>query len=244
VAEGEPSTVRVTPGGLQRFLGAPKTLPEERLKKDAVGIATGLAWTATGGDVLFVEASIMKGRGRLTLTGHLGDVMKESAQAALSWARSHARAHGIKDDVFAANDLHVHVPEGAIPKDGPSAGITMATAILSALTGQAVRAAVAMTGEITLRGQILPIGGLKEKILAARRAGIDTIVCPRLNQKELDEVPGHLRRGLSFHLVEDVEEVLKLALVAPPEPKVHAGAKGAARTPRPFPPRPRRPITV
>jgi ATP-dependent Lon protease len=244
VAEGEAGTVRVTPGGLQRFLGAPKTLPEERLKKDAVGIATGLAWTATGGDVLFVEASIMKGRGRLTLTGHLGDVMKESAQAALSWARSHARAHGIKDDVFAANDLHVHVPEGAIPKDGPSAGITMATAILSALTGQAVRAAVAMTGEITLRGQILPIGGLKEKILAARRAGIDTIVCPRLNQKELDEVPGHLRRGLSFHLVEDVEEVLKLALVAPPEPKVHAGAKGAARTPRPFPPRPRRPITV
>jgi ATP-dependent Lon protease len=241
VAEGETGAVRVTPGSLQRYLGAPKTLPEERLKKDAVGIATGLAWTATGGDVLFVEAQVMKGKGRLTLTGHLGDVMKESAQAALSWARSHARAHGIKDEVFAANDLHVHVPEGAIPKDGPSAGITMATAILSALTGREVRAALAMTGEITLRGQVLPIGGLKEKILAARRAGIETIVCPKLNQKELDEVPVHLRRGLTFHLVEDVEEVLKLALVPPPEPKVPAGAKAAPRT---FPGRPRRPVTV
>jgi ATP-dependent Lon protease len=241
VAEGDGATVRVTPGSLQRFLGAPKTLPEERLKKDAVGIATGLAWTATGGDVLFVEASIMKGKGRLTLTGHLGDVMKESAQAALSWARSHARAHGIKDDVFATNDLHVHVPEGAIPKDGPSAGITMATAILSALTGQPVRSALAMTGEITLRGQVLPIGGLKEKILAARRAGIETIVCPMLNSKELEEVPTHLRRGVTFHLVEDVEEVLKLALVPPPEPKPSAGAKSP---PRPFPARPRRPVTV
>ena len=135
VAEGHTGTIRATPGSLGKYLGAAKTLPEERLKKDTVGIATGLAWTATGGDVLFVEASIMKGKGRLTLTGQLGDVMKESAQAALSWARSHARAHGIKDEVFAQNDLHVHVPEGAIPKDGPSAGITMATAILSALTG-------------------------------------------------------------------------------------------------------------
>ena len=228
VAEGETGTVRVTPGSLQKFLGAPKMLPEERLKKDAVGIATGLAWTATGGDVLFVEASIMKGKGRLTLTGHLGDVMKESAQAALSCARSHARQHGIKDDVFATHDLHVHVPEGAIPKDGPSAGITMATAILSAFTGRAVRAAVAMTGEITLRGQVLPIGGLKEKILAARRAGIETIVCPKLNQKELDEVPAHLRRSIEFHLVDDVDEVLRLALVPPPEPKVSAGAKSRA----------------
>jgi ATP-dependent Lon protease len=188
-----------------------------------------------------VEAQVMKGKGRLTLTGQLGDVMKESAQAALSWARSHARTHGIKEDVFGANDLHVHVPEGAIPKDGPSAGITMATAILSALTGRAVRAAVAMTGEITLRGSVLPIGGLKEKILAARRAGIETIVCPKLNQKELDEVPTHLRRGLTFHLVDDVEEVLRLALVPPPEPKVPAGAKSAPRT---FPGRPRRPATV
>ena len=241
VAEGQAETVRVTPGLLGKFLGAAKTLPEERLKKDTVGIATGLAWTATGGDVLFVEASIMKGKGRLTLTGQLGDVMKESAQAALSWARSHARAHGIKDEVFALNDLHVHVPEGAIPKDGPSAGITMATAILSALTGRAVRAGLAMTGEITLRGQVLPIGGLKEKILAARRARIETIVCPKLNKKDLDEVPVHLRRGMSFHLVDDVEEVLALALVPPPAPKLAAGMK---TPPRPFPGRPRRPVTV
>ena len=182
--------MRVAPGSLQKFLGAPKTLPEDQLKKDAVGIATGLAWTATGGDVLFVEASIMKGKGRLTLTGHLGDVMKESAQAALSWARSHARNHGIKDEIFATHDLHVHVPEGAIPKDGPSAGVTMATAILYRAhgSGGASRGGHA-AGEITLRGQVLPIGGLKEKILAARRAGIETIVCPKLNQKDLDGCP-------------------------------------------------------
>src|SRR5512140_96926 len=189
VAEGDTGTVRVSPNALQRYLGAPKTLPEERLKKDEVGIATGLAWTATGGDVLFVEASVMKGKGRLTMTGHLGDVMKESAQAALSWTRARARSLGLQEEVFAGNDLHVHVPEGAIPKDGPSAGITMATAIVSAFTGRPVRAAVAMTGEITLRGHVLPIGGLKEKILAARRAGIDTILVPKLNKKELDEVP-------------------------------------------------------
>jgi ATP-dependent Lon protease len=241
VAEGETGTVKVTPAMLPRFLGAPKILPEERLKKDAVGIATGLAWTATGGDVLFVEASLMKGKGRLTLTGHLGEVMKESAQAALSWARSHARPYGIRDDTFGSHDLPVHVPEGAIPKDGPSAGITMATAIVSALTGRPVRASLAMTGEITLRGHVLPIGGLKEKILAARRAGIDTIVCPQLNRKELDEVAPHLKRGLQFHLVEDVEEVLKLALVPPPETKPSAGAK---TPPRAFPGRPRRPVTV
>jgi ATP-dependent Lon protease len=240
VAEGQAATVRVTPGGLSRFIGAPKILPEERLSKDAVGIATGLAWTATGGDVLFVEASVMKGKGRLTLTGHLGDVMKESAQAALSYARAHARQYGIKEEIFTAHDLHVHVPEGAIPKDGPSAGITMATAILSAFTGRPVRCSVAMTGEITLRGHVLPIGGLKEKILAARRARIETIVCPRLNKKELDEVPAHLRRGIDFHLVEDVEEVLKLALVPPPETRPTTGPKA----PRPFPTRPRRPVTV
>jgi ATP-dependent Lon protease len=241
VAEGETGTVRVTPALLPKYLGAPRILPEERLKKDAVGIATGLAWTATGGDVLFVEASLMKGKSRLTLTGHLGEVMKESAQAALSWARSHARTYGIRDEIFSTHDLHVHVPEGAIPKDGPSAGITMATAIVSALTGRAVRASLAMTGEITLRGHVLPIGGLKEKILAARRAGLETIVCPKLNKKELDEVAPHLKRGLQFHLVDDVEEVLKLALVPPAETKPPAGSKGA---PRPFPARPRRPVTV
>jgi ATP-dependent Lon protease len=240
VAEGETGTVRVSPNALQRYLGAPKTLPEERLKKDEVGIATGLAWTATGGDVLFVEASVMRGKGRLTMTGHLGDVMKESAQAALSWTRAHARTLGLAEEAFAGNDVHVHVPEGAIPKDGPSAGVTMATAIVSAFTGRAVRAAVAMTGELTLRGHVLPIGGLKEKILAARRAGIDTILCPKLNKKELDEVPAHLRRGLQVHLVETVDEVLSLALLPPPETKPLPGPKGT----RPFPGRPRRPLTV
>ena len=242
VAEGETGTVRVTPGSLQRFLGAPKTLPEERLKKDAVGIATGLAWTATGGDVLFVEASIMKGKGRLTLTGQLGDVMKESAQAALSWARSHARAHGIKDDVFAVERPARARAGGRHPEGRPLGRHHHGDGDPLRLHRRGRSAPrVAMTGEITLRGTVLPIGGLKEKILAARRAGIDTIVCPKLNQKELDEVPTHLRRGLTFHLVEDVEEVLKLALVPPPEPKVPAGAKSA---PRPFPGRPRRPATV
>ena len=242
VAEGEKGKVRVTPGSLQRYIGAPKTLPEERLKKDAVGIATGLAWTATGGDVLFVEASTMKGKGRLTLTGHLGDVMKESAQAALSYARSRAKEWGIRDEFFAANDLHIHVPEGAIPKDGPSAGITMATALISAFTGRAVRCSVAMTGEITLRGHVLPIGGLKEKILAARRAGIETLVCPKLNQKELDEVPSILKRGMTFHLVDEVDEVLKLALV--PAPASKASPSGKKAGPRPYRARPGRQVTV
>jgi ATP-dependent Lon protease len=189
VAAGQESITRVTPATLSRYLGAPKILPEEILKEDKVGIAMGLAWTAHGGDVMFIEATAMRGKGRLTLTGSLGDVMKESAQAALSYARSRARTFGIKDDFFASHDLHVHVPEGAIPKDGPSAGITIATAMLSVFTGRPVRRMLAMTGEITLRGNVLPIGGLKEKILAARRAGITSVVVPRLNKKELDEIP-------------------------------------------------------
>jgi ATP-dependent Lon protease len=243
VAEGETGKVRVGPGSLHKYLGAPKILPEERLKKDAVGIATGLAWTATGGDVLFVEATTMKGKGGLTLTGQLGDVMKESAQAALSYARSRAKQWGIPDALFADHDLHVHVPEGSIPKDGPSAGITMATAIISAFTGRPVRCSVAMTGEITLRGHVLPIGGLKEKILAARRAGIETVVCPKLNQKELDEVPAPLRRGIAFHLVEDVDEALDVALVPPPKSRAKASASGKG-SPRAYRQRPRRQVTV
>ncbi len=215
VAEGEKGKKRITPQSLHRYLGAPKILPEEILKHDAVGIATGLAWTATGGDILFVEATAFKGKGRLMLTGQLGDVMKESGQAALSYARSHARALGIRDELFASRDLHIHVPEGAIPKDGPSAGITMATALISVLTGRPIKRSVAMTGEITLRGNILPIGGLKEKILAARRLGITTVLCPKLNEKELEEVPADVKRGIEFHLVGDVSEVLKWALVPP-----------------------------
>jgi ATP-dependent Lon protease len=244
VAEGKQGTVRITPGTLSRFLGAPKILPEEILKKDAIGIATGLAWTATGGDVLFVEATAMKGKGRLTLTGQLGEVMKESAQAALSFARSRARQYGIKEDFFGSHDLHVHVPEGAIPKDGPSAGITMATAMLSVFTERPVKRSVAMTGEITLRGNVLPIGGLKEKILAARRTGITTVVVPKLNKKELDEVPSSLKRGLEIHLVDEVDDVLAIALVPPLHSRPLAGA-GPKAPPKPFPPKPRvKPVTV
>jgi ATP-dependent Lon protease len=235
VAEGHTSTVKLTPASLAKYLGAPKILPEEILKKDEIGIATGLAWTATGGDILFIEATAMKGKGnRLTLTGSLGDVMKESAQAALSYTRAHARVYGIKDEFFANHELHIHVPEGAIPKDGPSAGITIATAMISVFTGRAVKRSVAMTGEITLRGNVLPIGGLKEKILAARRAGIDTIVCPKLNKKELDDVAPHLKRGLKFHLVDHIDEVLRIALIPPLE------ARPVAR----IPPKPPKAVTV
>jgi ATP-dependent Lon protease len=241
IAEGREGPSRVTPGQLQKFLGAPKVLPDEILKKDALGIATGLAWTATGGDVLFVEATAMKGKGRLTLTGQLGSVMKESAHAALSFARTRARHYGIRDEFFATHDIHIHVPAGAIPKDGPSAGITIATAMLSVFTNRPVRRSVAMTGEITLRGNVLPIGGLKEKMLAARRAGLTTILCPKLNKKELDEIAPQLKRGLDIHLVDTVEDVLKLALIPPLEPRVVEEAPPS----KVFPPKPRaKPATV
>jgi ATP-dependent Lon protease len=244
VAEGREGMVRVTPSSVGKYLGAPKVLPEEMLKKDAVGVATGLAWTATGGDVLFVEATAMKGKGRLTLTGQLGEVMKESAHAALSLARTRARQYGIREDFFATHDLHIHVPEGAIPKDGPSAGVTMATTMISVFTNRPVKRSVAMTGEITLRGNVLPIGGLKEKVLAARRAGITTVVCPKLNKKELDEVPHPLRRGMEFHLVDEVDEVLALALI-PPLVARPVPSTGPKSPPKAFPGRPRsRPVTV
>ncbi|MCZ6696072.1 MAG: endopeptidase La, partial [Acidobacteria bacterium] len=178
VAEGEEGPFRLTPGLVEDLLGVPRVTPEMALVKNQVGVATGLAWTAAGGEILFVEATTMSGKGRLILTGHLGTVMKESAQAALSYARSRSTDFGINGNVFGEIDVHVHVPEGAIPKDGPSAGITMATAIISVLTHRPVKKSVAMTGEITLRGNVLPIGGVKEKILAARRAMIDTVILP------------------------------------------------------------------
>ena len=192
---------------------------------------------------MFIEATAFKGKGRLTLTGSLGDVMKESAQAALSFARTRARQYGIKEDFFATHDLHVHVPEGAIPKDGPSAGITIATAMISVFLNRPVRRAVAMTGEITLRGNVLPIGGLKEKMLAARRAGITIVLVPKLNKKDVDEIAPHLKRGLEIHFVDEVDEVLRLALIPPLEPRViGAGPKNAPRT---FPGKPRsKPVTV
>jgi len=213
VASGEKKVRKIHTDNLDQFLGRPKVFQEELLKRDQVGVATGLAWTPIGGDVLFVEATAMKGRGGLTLTGQLGDVMKESAQAALSYARSHAKEYGIKEDFFSKNDIHVHVPEGAIPKDGPSAGITMATAILSLLTGKPVHRKIAMTGEVTLRGEVLPVGGIKEKVLAARRAKIDTVVLPALNRRDLEDIPESIRKEMKFVFADDVRDVFKAALL-------------------------------
>jgi ATP-dependent Lon protease len=175
-------------------------------------VATGLAWTETGGDVLFIEATVMKGKGQLTLTGHLGDVMKESAHAALSYVRSRETLLGINPDIFAKTDIHIHVPAGAIPKDGPSAGITMATALASILSNIPVRRDVAMTGEVTLRGRVLPIGGLKEKILAAKRAKLSTVILPKRNEKDLEEIPKHLLRGINFIFAETMDDVIKASL--------------------------------
>jgi ATP-dependent Lon protease len=177
-------------------------------------VATGLAWTPVGGDVLFIEATAMPGKGRLTITGQLGDVMKESAQAALSYIRSNAAEvlPDLDDGWFADHDIHIHVPAGAIPKDGPSAGIAMATALASLLSGRPVRSDVAMTGEITLTGQVLPIGGLKEKALAAQRGGIRTVIAPARNEQDVDEIPAHLLRHLEFRFVSEIGDVLEVAL--------------------------------
>ncbi|MBZ5640612.1 MAG: endopeptidase La, partial [Acidobacteriia bacterium] len=238
VAEGRKGKVRIIASSLESYLGAAPATREDALAEDQVGVATGLAWTEAGGDVLFVEATTMKGRGSLILTGHLGEVMKESAQAALSYARTRGTSLGIPADFFEERDVHVHVPEGAIPKDGPSAGITMATAMLSAFTDRPVARDVAMTGEITLRGNVLPVGGIKEKVLAARRSGIRTIVLPEVNRKNLEDIPPGLRKDLRFVFVRDIQEVFAVALREPGaqagETASGGGGKGAAhaRAPR------------
>ena len=226
VAEGKTELTRITRANVHSFLGAPKFLPEAEQEHHEIGVATGLAWTSAGGEILYVEASLSKGRGNLTLTGQLGDVMKESAQAAVSYARAHAKKLDIEEDFYQKLDIHIHVPAGAIPKDGPSAGITMATALISALTKRAVSRDVAMTGEITLRGRVLPIGGLKEKSLAAFRAGIKTIIIPERNAKDLDEIPKVLRRKLQWVLAESMSDVLKSALLDKPIPKKSAKGVG------------------
>ncbi len=215
VAEGENGPYALNPKIAEELLGVPRVSPEMVLRTNQIGTATGLAWTAAGGEILFVEVTTMPGKGRLILTGHLGTVMKESAQAALSYARSRCADYQIGAHVFADMDVHVHVPEGAIPKDGPSAGITMATAILSVLTNRPVKRSVAMTGEITLRGNVLPIGGVKEKVLAARRAGIETVILPEANRKNLEDIPKLFRKGLKFFFVSDFTEVLEIALEGP-----------------------------
>src|SRR5438876_9959111 len=214
VAEGKTEAqYRITDANVDKYLGPMKHFAEELLERDQVGVATGLAWTAVGGDILFIEATAVRGKGKLSLTGQLGDVMKESAQAALTYARAHADAQGIAPDYFETHDIHIHVPAGAIPKDGPSAGITMTSAIISMITGRPVKRNVAMTGEVTLRGDVLPIGGVKEKVLAARAAKISTVILPKLNERDMIDVPEPIKRDMQFHFVEHVEEVLKLALL-------------------------------
>lgn len=212
VAGGEASDrVVVNETTVEELLGPPRHFAEELLAEDRVGVATGLAWTAAGGDLLFIEAVSLPGQGKVSLTGQLGEVMKESAQAAVSFARHMCRDE-LPADYFSTHDLHIHVPAGSVPKDGPSAGITVATALVSLLTARPVNRRVAMTGEITLRGDVLPIGGVKEKVLAARTAGIRTVVMPRLNRRDLEELAADLRKGLTFHFVEHLDEVLELAL--------------------------------
>lgn len=222
--EGKFRPMKVTAENVKDFLRSPKIFQEFALKKDQIGTVTGLAWTAVGGDILFIEALKTKGKGKLMLTGQLGDVMQESAQAAFSYAKARAGELGIPDDVIDNFDIHIHLPEGAIPKDGPSAGITMATALVSVLAQRPVRKDVAMTGEITLRGNVLPVGGVKEKLLAARRARIKTVVLPAPNEKDLEDLPQEVRNDLKFVFVERVSEVFATALL---EPK--AAAKSARR---------------
>jgi ATP-dependent Lon protease len=207
VAEGRPAPRVINATLLSKYLGPPRHIHNSAEQQDEVGVATGMFWTANGGDTLTVEVSIMDGKGNLTLTGQLGDVMRESAQAALSFARANASRLGIETRRFEACDIHIHVPEGAVPKDGPSAGITLATALISALTGRAIRRDVAMTGEITLRGRVLPVGGVKEKVLGAHRAGIRTIILPTRNERDIAEVPSQVKRKLAFIYVDQVDEV-------------------------------------
>jgi ATP-dependent Lon protease len=210
--------VAVTRRNLAKYAGVRRFRYGEVETEDLVGITTGLAWTEVGGELLSIEAAVLPGKGKMTITGKLGDVMQESVQAAASYVRSRSVAFGIKPTLFEKRDIHIHVPDGATPKDGPSAGIAMTTAFVSALTGIPVRKDVAMTGEITLRGRVLPIGGLKEKLLAALRAGIKTVLIPSENEKDLAEIPDNVKRNLTIVPVSTVDQVMKNALVRPPTP--------------------------
>jgi ATP-dependent Lon protease len=212
IAQGEAQKVAIKVKNIPKFLGPVRVTAEAKARILTPGVAMGLAWTPTGGDLLFIEATAMRGRKGLTLTGQLGDVMKESASAALSFIRSHAERLKIPDDFFDKHDIHIHVPAGAIPKDGPSAGVTMLTALVSLLTDTPIHKDLAMTGEITLRGQVLPVGGIKEKVLAAHRAGIKTIILPKFNSKDLEDIPKRVQRDITFHFVDKMMDVLKLAL--------------------------------
>jgi ATP-dependent Lon protease len=205
------------------LLGKPRFRTRRKSEESEVGVATGLAWTEVGGELLETEVGLMPGKGKLTLTGKLGEVMQESARAAVSYLRSRAEMLGIEPDFNENMDIHLHVPEGAIPKDGPSAGITMATALVSALTKNPVRKDLAMTGEITLRGKVLPVGGIKDKVLAAYRGGITEVILPKENEKDLEEIPAEVREAMEAHLVESMDEVLRLALHEAVSPLVKQG---------------------
>ncbi|MCS7280065.1 MAG: endopeptidase La [Desulfobacterota bacterium] len=212
VAEGKTEKRIITEENIHQFLGPIKYFSEVAERTKYSGVATGLAWTPTGGDIIFVEATKMRGKGNLCLTGHLGDVMKESAQAALSYVRSKSQEFNIPEDFFEKHDIHIHVPQGAIPKDGPSAGITMLVALVSLLSDRPVRNDVAMTGEITLRGLVLPVGGIKQKVLAAKRAGIKTVILPKLNEKDLEEVPENVKENMEFVFIEKMDEAIQVSL--------------------------------
>jgi len=228
IAAGETEKVTVRPEDVDPLLGRPRVHPERKAGEDQIGVATGMYYTPVGGDIMFVEASVMRGKGDLVLTGQLGDVMKESARAALTYAKSHAELLGIPADAFENADIHIHVPAGAIPKDGPSAGVTMATALVSALSRRPARHDVAMTGEVTLRGRVLPIGGVKEKVLGAVRAGIRTVVLPKANAPDLDDLPDEVRQVLDVHLVEDLGEVFSFTLRGAQLKEGHLVFEGAA----------------
>jgi ATP-dependent Lon protease len=234
ITEGESAPERISPDMLQKYLGPPKYFSEVAERTNEPGVATGLAWTPNGGDIIFIESTRMSGQKGLTLTGSLGDVMKESAQAAMSYIRSRTDRLGIAPDFFDKSDIHVHVPAGAIPKDGPSAGVTMASSLASLLTGRPVRSDIAMTGEITLRGKVLPVGGIKEKVLAARRAGIRTVILPRRNESDLEDIPPELRAEMHIIFADSIDDVLAHALrdAEPPPVEKPAGRKSgsSART--------------
>jgi ATP-dependent Lon protease len=212
IVQDKVKSVNVNVADLHGYLGPVRLTSETKMRITTPGVATGLAWTPTGGELLFIEATAMKGKKGLTLTGQLGDVMKESATAALSFARANASSLGIDEDFFDTHDIHIHVPAGAIPKDGPSAGVTMLSALTSLLTGTRIRKDLAMTGEITLRGQVLPVGGVKEKVLAAHRAGIKTIILPEWNKKDLEDIPKKVEKDIRFHFVDKMLDVIALAL--------------------------------
>jgi ATP-dependent Lon protease len=230
IAAGDVKSLEINREVIRDLIGRPRVHPEQMAPTDVVGVATGMFYTPMGGDIMFVEASVMPGEGNLLLTGQLGDVMKESGRAALSFAKTHFDRLGIGEEALKGREVHIHVPAGAVPKDGPSAGITMATALVSALSDRKIRRDVAMTGELTLTGRVLPIGGLKEKILGAIRAGIQEIIIPFDNEADLEDLRDDVRKSLTVHLVSDLDEVIKIALTDRKPPKKKASAKRKPRS--------------